>query len=490
MCPASPRESCGTAWLKAEPRRRLYSLLMPRSVVALVAVFALSVSALLGFVAAGGGVVGRSPSAPSFADIVEQVNPAVVNITVVDSALANPHEDVEDAPDVEVPQRGEGSGFVVDPAGLILTNSHVVSGSSRIRVRLADKREMAATLVGADPNTDLALIKVKATSLPAVRLGDSDRLRVGDWVCAIGNPYSYDHTVTAGVVSSKGRKIFNASFDSYIQTDAAINPGNSGGPLINAAGEAIGINAAVSMEGQGIGFAIPINVAREIMGQLRASGHVSRGYLGIQLEEMEPDLQRLLAMKEARGAVVLDVVKGSAGDAAGLRRYDVITAMSGQKIEDGDRLVHLIAGKAPGSAVTLTVFRDGKELNLAARLDERAADDVPESGVKTPAPSAPRKGDSLGIVPSELTRRMRREFRIPTDRMGVVVQEVVGLATGLDDLAHGDIIVEVNRRATPDIASYKRVIAQLKPGEIAWLYIFRPRPRGSFLVKAEVENPS
>jgi serine protease Do len=463
---------------------------MPRSVVALVAAFALAVSALLGFVAAGGGIVGRSPGIPSFADIVEQVNPAVVNISVVDSTPVNPHEDVEDAPDVEMPQRGEGSGFVVDPAGLILTNSHVVSGSSRIRVRLADKRELAATLVGADPNTDLALIKVKATALPVVRLGDSDRLRVGDWVCAIGNPYSYDHTVTAGVVSSKGRKIFNASFDSYIQTDAAINPGNSGGPLINAAGEAIGINAAVSMEGQGIGFAIPINVARDIMGQLKATGHVSRGYLGIQLEEMDPDLQRLLGTKDARGAVVLDVVKGSAGDTAGLKRYDVITAMSGEKVDDGDRLVHLIAGKPPGSAVSLTVFRDGKEVSLAARLEERAPDDAAETGPKKPTSPTRPKGDSLGIVPAELTRRMRREFRIPAERSGVVVQEVVGLATGLDDLAHGDIVVEVNRRPTPDLASYKRVIAQLKPGETAWLYVFRPRPRSSFLVKAEVESPS
>jgi serine protease Do len=464
---------------------------MSRAVVALASVFALSVFALLGFVAGGGGIVAlgpRAPSAPSFADIVEKVNPAVVNITVVDPTLANPHD--EDAPDVEVPQRGEGSGFVVDPAGLILTNSHVVTGSSRIRVRLADKREMAATLVGSDPNTDLALIKVQATSLPSVRLGDSDRLRVGDWVCAIGNPYSYDHTVTAGVVSSKGRKIFNASFDAYIQTDAAINPGNSGGPLINAAGEAVGINAAVSMEGQGIGFAVPINVAREIMGQLKSSGHVSRGYLGIQLEEMEPDLQKLLGMKEPRGAVVLDVVKGGAAETAGLKRYDVITAISGERIDDGDRLVHLISAKPPGSAVSLTVFRDGKELAVAARLDERAPDDAPGGEAKAPArPNRPR-GDTLGIVPADLTRRMRREFQIPSDRAGVVVQEVVGLSTGLDDLAHGDIIVEVNRRPTPDVAAYKRVVAQLKPGEVAWLYVFRPRPRSSFLVKAEVENPS
>jgi serine protease Do len=388
---------------------------------------------------------------------------------------------------MEFPQRGEGSGFVIDPDGYILTNSHLVSTSTRIRVRLADKREMTATVVGSDPNTDLALIKVASKGLPAVPLGDSDKLRVGDWVCAIGNPYSYDHTVTAGVVSSKGRKIFNASFDAYIQTDAAINPGNSGGPLINGRGEAVGINAAVSMEGQGIGFAIPINVAREIMDQLRTAGRVSRGYLGIQLEEMDPDLQRLLELPDSRGALILDVVKGSAGEAAGLRRYDVITAISGERIDDGDRLVRLISAKPPGTPVNLTVFRDGSEIAVAARLDERAPDDA--ATVKAPAPATPEsKGDVLGIVPAELTRKMRREFQVPADRVGVVVGEVVGLAAGLDDLAHGDIIVEVNRQPTPDMASYRKVLASLSPGEAAWLFVFRPRPRSLFLTKAEVEG--
>jgi serine protease Do len=466
---------------------------MPRSVVALSAVFGMSVCALLGFVAGGGGVVGGARGGgASFADIVERVNPAVVNISVVESAAANVHEDVDDAPDLDVPQRGEGSGFIVDPAGFILTNSHLVAGSSAIRVRLADKREFAGKLVGTDPNTDLALVKVSASELPTVALGDSDRLRVGDWVCAIGNPYSYDHTVTAGVVSSKGRKIFNASFDAYIQTDAAINPGNSGGPLIDGSGAAVGINAAVSMEGQGIGFAIPINVAREIMGQLRAEGRVSRGYLGIQLEEIEPDMQKLLGLKAPRGALVLDVVKGSAGDVAGLKRYDVITAISDELIENGDRLVHVIAGKAPGTSVKLAVVRDGRNLSLDARLEERK-DDVASDAVDADQPAKRPEtpgGDVIGIVPSELTRKMRRDYQIPVDRVGVVVDEIVGLAAGLDDLAHGDLIVEINRRPTPDLGTYKRVIASLRRGEVAWLYVYRPRPRGTFLVKAEVGSPS
>jgi serine protease Do len=470
---------------------RVYSMRMPKSVVVLVVGFGMSVCGLLGFVAGGGGVVGGFRSGGvSFADIVERVNPAVVNISVVETG--NVHEDVEDAPDLDVPQRGEGSGFIVDPTGFILTNSHLVAGSSAIRVRFADKRELAGRLVGTDPNTDLALVKVDSSGLPTVVLGDSDRLRVGDWVCAIGNPYSYDHTVTAGVVSSKGRKIFNASFDAYIQTDAAINPGNSGGPLINDRGEAVGINAAVSMEGQGIGFAIPINVAREIMGQLRSTGRVSRGYLGIQLEEIEPDMQKLLGLKDPRGALVLDVVKGSAGEAAGLERYDVITAISGEAIDDGDRLVHVVAGKAPGSSVSLDVVRDGRKLSLNAKLDERHDEPSPspaDEAAKGEASPGPR-GDALGIVPAELTRKVRRESQIPPDRSGVVVDEVVGLAPGLDDLAEGDLIVEVNRRATPDLSTYRKVVASLKKGDVAWLYVYRPRPRATFLVKAEVGSPS
>jgi serine protease Do len=467
---------------------------MSKPVAVLIAVFAMSVCALLGFVAGGGGVVGGFPGGgSSFADIVERVNPAVVNISVVESGASNVHEDVEDAPDLEEPQRGEGSGFIVDPAGFILTNSHLVSGSSAIRVRLADKRELVGTLVGTDPNTDLALVKVSASELPTVPLGDSDLLRVGDWVCAIGNPYSYDHTVTAGVVSSKGRKIFNASFDAYIQTDAAINPGNSGGPLINNRAEAVGINAAVSMEGQGIGFAIPINVAREIMGQLKSAGRVSRGYLGIQLEEIEPGMKDLLGIEAPRGALVLDVVKGSAGEIAGLKRYDVITGISGEVIEDGDRLVRVIAGKAPGSSVSLRVVRDGQEVTLSARLDERRDDASPEPGAHGPGSSPPPvkpAGDAIGIVPAELTRKMRREYQIPSERAGVVVDEIVGLAPGLDDLAHGDLILEVNRKETPDLATYRKVITSLKQGAIAWLYVYRPRPRGTFLVKAEVGDPS
>jgi serine protease Do len=468
--------------------------MMSRAVLAFSFLLVASVGALLGLLAGGGGVVSMvsapvrfAGAPPSFAEIVSQVNPAVVHVDVIEEAHRNVHEGVEDAPELEVPGRGEGSGFVVDAAGYILTNHHLVPGPARVRVRLADKREFPARLVGSDPSTDLALLKVESSGLPVVTLGDSDRLRVGDWVCAIGNPLSFDHTVTVGVVSSKGRKIFNASFDSYIQTDAAINPGNSGGPLINAQGEAVGINAAVSSEGQGIGFAIPINLAKSVLEQLRATGHVSRGYLGIQLHELDPDLQKLLGLKEPKGALVLEVFRGGAGESAGLKRYDVITTVAGRGIVDGDELVRTIAALKPGTPVTLGVFRDGRTLSVSTRLSEREADEEQADPVKAPAIPAAR-GDALGLVVGEMATRARNESGVPADRKGVVVRDVVGLDPGTDSLEEGDLIVEVNRQPTPDAATYRKVLASLGPGESAWLYVFRPRPAESFLTRVEVEK--
>ena len=351
-----------------------------------------------------------------------------------------------------------------------------------------DKRELPATLVGSDPSTDLALLKVAAQGLPALTLGDSDRLRVGEWVCAIGNPYRFDHSVTVGVVSSKGRKIYDPSFDAYIQTDAAINPGNSGGPLVNAAGEAIGISSAVSLQGQGIGFAVPSNVAKDVLRQLRASGHVSRGYLGIQLQELDADLSRMLGVGGASGAMVLDVVEGNAGAAAGLKRYDVITEVSGTAIEDGDQLVRVIAAQPPGSEVSLKVVRDRRPLTLTARLSERGSLGGERPPIGEPARVvAPDGGDRLGLVVSELTPDLREDLRLPAERQGVAVATVVGLAS-MEQLVHGDVVLEVNRQPTPDLAAYRKALAALRTGDVAWLFVQRPRPAGTFLARIEVED--
>jgi serine protease Do len=471
---------------------------MSRATLALTFALVAGVAGLLGLLAGGGGVVNAVPSPaapaptsagrPDFADIVQRVNPAVVNITVLEGGESRSRSgrgtERDDA------RRGEGSGFIVDAQGFILTNHHVVESPNRIRVSLADKREFTATLVGSDPATDLALLKIPAAGLPTVPLGDSDRLRVGEWVCAIGNPYRFDHSVTVGVVSSKGRKIYDPSFDAYIQTDAAINPGNSGGPLVNVAGEVVGINSAVSLQGQGIGFAVPINVARDVLSQLRDHGRVTRGYLGIQLQDLDPDLQRLVSAPEGRGALVVDVLDKKAGQAAGLKRYDVITAVAGTPVDDGDQLVCAISNRAPGSSVLLTVRRDGHEMTVLARLDARAGDEQPAERIELDEESEEGPaGDALGLVVADLGRQAQADLRIPADRRGVVVRDVVGLDPGADALSHGDVVVEVNRQPTPDVASYQRAIDALAPGESAWLYVYRPRPRGTFLVKVEAGNP-
>ncbi len=475
---------------------------MPRPVLILSFALVAAVAGLLGVLMGGGGTVplpaGTLSAAatgaaigPSFADVVARVNPAVVHITAVQAAGGAEAEGATRNHSFSSVRRGEGTGFIVDSEGYILTNHHLVASPERIRVRLADRREFTATLVGSDPSTDLALLKVKASGLPAIKMGDSDQLRVGEWVCAIGNPYRFEHSVTVGVVSSKGRKIYNASFDAYIQTDAAINPGNSGGPLINGAGEAIGINSAMSVQGQGIGFAVPVNIAKDILGALRTQGHVSRGYLGIQLQDLDPDLQALLGVKDDHGAVVLDVVPGEAGEAAGLKRYDVITEVGGHKIDDGDTLVRQVSNRAPGSTVALVVLREGRPLRLQARLAERAiadegdaADDDDEDWEE----DLSAEGDALGLVTAELSRQSQRELDIPADRRGVVVKDVVGLSPGIDVLAHGDLIVEVNRRPTPHVSEYRKLLASLPDGQTAWLFVYRPRPEATFLAKVEVEK--
>jgi serine protease Do len=468
---------------------------MTRAASLLGLAFAAVLAGALGYLAGGGGRVsapaapaGFGGAPPSFAEVVARVNPAVVHVDVIEDARDNPHEGIMDAPALDLPRRGEGSGFVVDPDGYILTNHHLVPGPGRVRVRFADKRELPARRVGSDPNTDLALIKVEARGLPTVRLGDSDRLRIGDWVCAIGNPLEFDHTVTVGVVSSKGRKIWNQSFDAYIQTDAAINPGNSGGPLVNTEGEAVGISAAVSSEAQGIGFAVPANVARAVLAQLRDHGRVQRGYLGIQLHELDPDLARMIGLGEGRGALVVDVVEEEPAAVAGLRRWDVITTVSGEAIDDGDALVRTISALRPGTDVKLGVVRDGRPLAVTARLGERGSDGAEEEGTTRPAASPAKKGDALGLVVANLAAAARAELRVPRDRQGVVIQDVLGADPGTDALEEGDLVVEVNRRATPDVASYRRVIAAVAPGAPAWLYVFRPRQRVGFLTRIEVEK--
>src|SRR5437773_10698982 len=290
--------------------------------------------------------------------------------------------------DQNAPHRGAGSGFIIDADGSILTNNHVIDRAERIVVKLSDGRSLRARVIGTDPDTDIALIKVDGQDhLPVAPLGDSSSLRMGECVCAIGNPLGYEHSVTVGVVSFLGRKLVDASLDNYIQTDAAINFGNSGGPLINSRGEVIGINAAISSRASSIGFAVPINGATAVLPQLRARGRVSRGYIGVALRDVDPDLQRSLNLTVAHGALVQDITQGSPGDRAGLRAYDVIVSLDDRAVSNDDELIRQIAARAPGSAARLRLVRDGHEQSVTVKLAERPPRDA--AGSAPGDPTAP-----------------------------------------------------------------------------------------------------
>jgi serine protease Do len=374
-----------------------------------------------------------APVISSFADVAERLNPAVVNIDATTRGSARSRRfgglPVPDGPepfdrpggrDPQGPRRGAGTGFVIDPEGLILTNHHVVDGADRIMVRLTDGRNLHATRIGSDPDTDVALIKVESTRpLPYASLGDSDALRVGEWVVAIGNPLAYEHTVTVGVVSFIGRKLFDSSLDRYIQTDAAINFGNSGGPLINARGEVIGINAAISSRAANIGFAVPINQARAILPQLREKGHVSRGYIGVSLRDVDPDLQRSLGLPTNDGALVQDVTSGSPGARAGIRAYDLIVAVDGKPVSGNDQLIEMIAARQPGTVASLQILRERHPINIPVKLAERPQRDRRPAGTddQVPQPSSAR-GSGLGLSVRDLDRDFADRFKLPDGMQG------------------------------------------------------------------------
>ncbi len=434
------------------------------------------------------------PSLVNFADVVERINPAVVNVDAT-SLVAEPRRRSRPAypggPDLfddrqapgDSPRRGTGSGFIIDADGSILTNHHVVERAERIIVKLSDGRSLRARLIGADPDTDIALLKVDGqTGLPVAPLGDSSSLRMGEWVCAIGNPLGYEHSVTVGVISFLGRKLFDASLDDYIQTDAAINFGNSGGPLINSRGEVIGINAAISSRATSIGFAVPINGAAAVLPQLRSHGRVARGYIGVVLRTVDADLQRALNLDAARGAMIQDVTEPSPASRAGLRPYDVILAFDGHEIDGDDQLIKAIAARAPGSLVRLTVRRDGRETPVPVKLAERpSADAAAVSAANAPAPDSTRGPASadpealLGLTVRDLDAVAYNRFVLPRNIRGVLVTRVEPMSASFDaELRRDSILLELNRTPIDSVATYRRVVRQLRPGDVAALYIFAP----------------
>jgi serine protease Do len=432
----------------------------------------------------------RAPSGPlvNFADVVERVNPAVVNIDATSSgstgsrrrrrpALPDP-PDLFDTPRNDAPRRGAGSGFIIDPDGSILTNNHVIDGAERILVKLSDGRSLRARVIGADPDTDIALLRVDGqTGLPVAPLGDSSTLRMGEWVCAIGNPLGYEHSVTVGVVSYLGRKLFDSSLDDYIQTDAAINFGNSGGPLINARGEVIGINAAISSRASNIGFAVPINGATAILPQLRAHGRVSRGYIGVALRELDADLQRSLRIPVSNGAVVQDVTKGSPAERAGIRPYDIVVGFEGAAVENEEALINDISARAPGSVTRLRVLRDGKQLDITVKLSERPSREPDAARRDRPAGGSEpaNQGSLLGLIVRDLDAAAFNRLRLPREMRGVLIARVDPLSATFDaDVQRGTVLMEINRKPIMSVADYDRIVAGVRPGDVLTLYIYTP----------------
>jgi serine protease Do len=429
------------------------------------------------------------PEVASFADIAEQLNPAVVNIDAASRAgtpsRAKTGMPLPDSPDLfgrppererQGPRRGTGTGFIIDPDGYILTNHHVIEGAERVTVRLADGRNLRAERIGSDPDTDIALIKVTSPRpLSHAVLGDSDSLRVGDWVLAIGNPLAYEHTVTVGVVSFIGRKLFDSSLDRYIQTDAAINFGNSGGPLINSRGEVIGINAAISSRASNIGFAVPINQASLILPQLREMGRVSRGYIGVALRDVDADLQRSLGLSSSSGALVQDVTAGSPGARAGLRPYDLIVAVDGKQVVRNDELIQIVSARQPGTSAMLQIVRDGRALNVPVKLAERPVREPEPDGNNEGARPTTRTGSVLGMLVREIDVESAARMNLPRDLQGVVVSRVDPMGPAYDaEIERGTILLEINRQPVHSIDDFRRLTANARPGEVLALYLYKP----------------
>jgi serine protease Do len=433
----------------------------------------------------------------NFADVVERLNPAVVNIDTTTRAdgtrrrrsgtrPADP-PDQFDGPfdfgtprDRDSPRRGAGSGFIIDADGSILTNHHVVDRAERITVKLSDGRTLRARLIGSDPDTDIALIKVDGQAgLPVAPLGDSSALRMGEWVCAIGNPLGYEHTVTVGVVSFLGRKLFDMSLDNYIQTDAAINFGNSGGPLINSRGEVIGINAAISSRASSIGFAVPINGASSVLPQLRQYGRVSRGYMGVGLRDVDADLERSLKLTVDHGALVQDITAGSPADRAGVRPYDVITSLDDRVIANDDQLIREIASRAPGSAARLRLSRDGHDQTLVVKLSERPARERAEKADSPVGPPERSKIDPdallLGLTVRDIDRQTADRLELPRQMRGVLITRVEAMSSSFDGgIERGTVLLEINRQRIESLADYRRIARAARSGDILTLYVYAP----------------
>jgi serine protease Do len=427
-------------------------------------------------------IAGNAPAGPvnfneGFSAVLEPLLPAVVNIStskvVKNQKSENPffqdpffrqffgNPDDQQQPR-EQREHSLGSGVIVNPDGYILTNNHVVDGASDVQVTLSDKRQLKAKIVGTDPRTDIAVLKIPATSLSTVTLGDSAKAKVGDIVLAIGDPFGIGETVTMGIVSATGRRDLRLEgpegYEDFIQTDASINPGNSGGALVNTRGELIGINTAIISNGgggnQGIGFAVPVNMARTVMEQILKSGKVTRGFLGVSIQEVTPDIAKAFNVPVAEGALVGDVTPDSPGAKAGLQKGDIITALNGQKVSDYHDLRLRISQTAPGTPIKMDVYRNGQKQQMTATLGEfpekaQAAENAPQG--EAPALE--------GVQVENLNSEITQQLNLPTGTHGVVITRVDPDSTAAETgLQRGDVIQEVNRKPVNNVEQFRAAV--------------------------------
>ena len=416
---------------------------------------------------------------PSLAGVAQSAMPAVVNISTTQKLRRRraPFSTPEPSPFGERDpfeeffrrfgeqpppsrQRSLGSGFIISADGYIITNNHVVGDAAKITVRLSDKEEYAAKVIGTDDRTDIALIKINAQHpLPTVPLGTSATLEVGDWVMAIGDPFGLEETVTAGIVSAKGRVLGAGPYDNFIQTDASINPGNSGGPLLNLKGEVVGINSAIFSQSGGnigIGFAIPVDLAKSIITQLKDKGKVTRGWLGVAIQEVTPALAKSFGLKEPTGALVAEVTKDGPADQAGLERGDIITSFNGTPVKDSRELPTLVAQTPVGEKVDVTVLRGGKEKTVTVKLGQ-----LPESQAE--AEQSEESKENWGLTVADLTADLAHRFQLEHESKGVVVTDVeAGSPAELAGLQPGDVIEEINRQPIKSVEDFNKAMADAK----------------------------
>ncbi|MCE5283512.1 MAG: DegQ family serine endoprotease [Deltaproteobacteria bacterium] len=408
----------------------------------------------------------------SFADLAEKLKPAVVNIsttkTIRSGGMRSPFGQGSpfdryfggddffdrffgDIPQREFKQRSLGSGFIISHDGYIFTNNHVVEQADKIIVKLSDGNEFEAKVIGRDAKTDIALIKIKTNnSLPVAETGDSEKLRVGEWVMAIGNPFGLEQTVTVGIVSAKGRVIGAGPYDNFIQTDASINPGNSGGPLFSMDGKVIGINTAIVAQGQGIGFAIPINMAKTILPDLKSKGKVTRGWLGVSVQDITEEIAKSMKLKDRSGALVADVFKGDPADKAGLKSGDVVTEVNGKKIKTTHELLMMIAGFRVGETIKMKILRDGQEKELSITVAERKE--------QAEVAATREGGEAFGMTVQEITPEIAKHLGL-TQKKGIIVVDVQdGSVADEAGIQPQDIILQVNKVSVTTLKEYVREI--------------------------------